>query len=81
MKSPQMAAMSTHSDPLESSGDSLNGSDFGFTDEKDDDDDDNSDYTDYSETLYDDEDEYDEFSGSGDEGWSSQRHDNRLLSI
>lgn len=58
--------MSTHSDQLESSGESPNGSDFGFTDEDDD-----------YETLYGDEDdeanEYDDFSGSGDAGWSSQR--------
>lgn len=76
MKTTQMAAMSTHSDHLESSGESPNGSDFGFTDDDGDDDDD--DYKDY-ETLYDDEDdEYDEFSGSGDEGLFSQR---RFISI
>ncbi|XP_034529618.1 syndecan-4 isoform X2 [Notolabrus celidotus] len=70
MKTTQTAAMSTtHRDNLESSGDSPNGSDFGFTDDEDHDiglyngevDDD-----DYYPT-YDDEDEYDEdFSGSGD---------------
>lgn len=63
MKTTQMAAISTHSDRLESSGDSPNGSDFAFTDGAEDDD--------YSEPLYDDEeddDAYDEFSGSGDGG-------------
>ncbi|KAK7915549.1 hypothetical protein WMY93_011310 [Mugilogobius chulae] len=49
MKTTQKVSMSTQED-LESSGDSHNGSDFGFTDDEDDDDD-------YS---------YDEFSGSGD---------------
>ncbi|KAM3877732.1 syndecan-4 [Diretmus argenteus] len=60
MKTTQTAAMSMHPDDLVSSGDSQNGSDFGFTDDADDD---------YEpDTLYDDEDEYDddEFSGSGD---------------
>ncbi|XP_029007227.1 syndecan-4 isoform X2 [Betta splendens] len=57
MKSTKTAALSTRSD-MEASGDSLNGSDFAFTDEEDVDDD-------YSDTLYDDEDEYDDFSGSG----------------
>ncbi|XP_040889364.1 syndecan-4 isoform X1 [Toxotes jaculatrix] len=61
MKTTQMAAMLTQRDGLESSGDSPNGSDFGFTDDEDDDDNDF-----YSDTLYDDEDEYEEFSGSGD---------------
>ncbi|XP_034083291.1 syndecan-4 [Gymnodraco acuticeps] len=75
MKTTQMAAMSTHT---ESSGDSPNGSDFGFTDNEDDDDDEeygvndgeNVDYDD--EEYYDDEDEVEEnedeyeFSGSGD---------------
>ncbi|XP_071349327.1 syndecan-4 isoform X2 [Trachinotus anak] len=60
MKTTQTVDMSTHRDDLESSGDSLNGSDFGFTD--DDEDDDNEYYEEY-----DDEDKYDEFSGSGDE--------------
>ncbi|KAJ4928669.1 hypothetical protein JOQ06_004295 [Pogonophryne albipinna] len=68
MKTTQTAAMSTHT---ESSGDSPNGSDFGFTDNEDDDDDEeygvndgeNVDYDD--DEYYDDEDEY-EFSGSGD---------------
>ncbi|XP_023249039.1 syndecan-4-like isoform X2 [Seriola lalandi dorsalis] len=54
MKTTQMVAMSTHRDNMESSGDSTNGSDFGFTD--DDEDDDNEYYE------YDDE----ELSGSGD---------------
>lgn len=62
MKSTKMAALS-HSDDVGASGDSLNGSDFGFIDEEDDDDDD-----DYADPLYDDEDEYDDFSGSGDQG-------------
>ncbi len=69
--------MSTHNDNLESSGDSPNGSDFGFTDDEDDDDDEDDGYEysdsdgeeDYSDT-YDDEDNYDEFSGSGDGGRS-----------
>ncbi|CAL8336538.1 unnamed protein product [Lota lota] len=60
-------SLTTHPDDLVSSGDSPNGSDFAFTEDKqatidaeDDEDDD---------TLYDDEDEEDsEFSGSGDEG-------------
>ncbi|XP_042337865.1 syndecan-4-like [Plectropomus leopardus] len=68
MKTTQTVAMSTHHDHLESSGDSSNGSDFGFTDDEDDKkdqyDQDDDDY--YDDTLYDDEDEYDEFSGSGD---------------
>ncbi|GAA6220490.1 syndecan-4-like [Lates japonicus] len=63
MKTTQTDTMSTHRDDLESSGDSPNGSDFGFTDDEDKDDDDNGYYTD---TLYDDEDEYEESSGSGD---------------
>ncbi|KAM9410390.1 syndecan-4 isoform 2-T2 [Pholidichthys leucotaenia] len=54
MKSTQKAAMSTHGGDLEASGDSPNGSDFGFIDDSEDDD-----YT------YDDE-EYEEMSGSGD---------------
>lgn len=64
MKTTQTAALSTHPGDLESSGDSQNGSDFGFTDSEGDEDDD--DY--FTETGYDDddEDEYDEFSGSGD---------------
>lgn len=62
MKTTQMVAMSTHHDDLVSSGDSQNGSDFGFTDDDEDD---------YYHDTYDDEDEY-EFSGSGDGGWSSQ---------
>ncbi|CAL9691788.1 unnamed protein product [Knipowitschia caucasica] len=52
MKTTQKA-LSSHKD-LESSGDSQNASDFGFTDDEDDDDDEGSDL-------------YDEFSGSGDE--------------
>lgn len=63
MKTTQTAAMSTHRVDLESSGDSQNGSDFGFTD-----DDDEDDY--YTETMFDDEDDEDEFSGSGDGGRS-----------
>lgn len=59
MKTTQMVAMSTDQDDLVSSGDSENGSDFGFTDDEDDEDD-----------MYDDEDDY-EMSGSGDGGWSS----------
>ncbi|XP_028285091.1 syndecan-4-like isoform X1 [Parambassis ranga] len=54
MKTTQPADMSTQDMELESSGDSPNGSDFGFTDSY------------YTDTLYDDEDGYDEFSGSGD---------------
>ncbi|XP_071396308.1 syndecan-4 isoform X1 [Centroberyx affinis] len=56
MRTTQTVAMSTHPDDLVSSGDSQNGSDFGFN------------YDDDTDTLYDDEDEeeYDEFSGSGD---------------
>lgn len=67
---PMNATMTTHPDDLVASGDSPNGSDFGFTDDKytavdaedggDDDDD----------TLFDDEDQDkdSEFSGSGDGG-------------
>lgn len=70
MKTTPIAAMSTHREALESSGDSPNGSDFGFTDDEDDeyDDDGEDDY--YTDPTYDDED--DEFSGSGDGGRSSQ---------
>lgn len=74
MKTTQTVAMSTHHDGLESSGDSPNGSDFGFSDDEDDENDkydqDDDDYY----PLYDDEDEeeYDEFSGSGDGGQSLQ---------
>ncbi|XP_078112813.1 syndecan-4 isoform X2 [Sander vitreus] len=64
MKTTQTVAMSTRHGDLESSGDSPNGSDFGFTDGEDNKNDGDSDY--YTETLYDDEDEYDGFSGSGD---------------
>ncbi|XP_070758419.1 syndecan-4 [Enoplosus armatus] len=69
MKTTQTAVMSTDHADLESSGDSLNGSDFGFTDDdEDDDEDDEEDY--FIDPMYDDEDddedEYDEFSGSGD---------------
>ncbi|XP_042263650.1 syndecan-4 isoform X1 [Thunnus maccoyii] len=64
MKTTQTAALSTHPGDLESSGDSQNGSDFGFTDNEGDEDDEDDDY--YTDTLYDDEDEYDNFSGSGD---------------
>ncbi|XP_029907853.1 syndecan-4 isoform X2 [Myripristis murdjan] len=53
MKTTQTVAMSTHSEDLVSSGDSQNGSDFGFTDDEDDADD------------YEGYDDYD-FSGSGD---------------
>lgn len=67
MKTTQTAAMSTHPGDLESSGDSQNGSDFGFTDDEEDEEDDDSDY--YTDTLFDDE---DEFSGSGDGGQSLQ---------
>ncbi|XP_070816048.1 syndecan-4 isoform X1 [Chaetodon trifascialis] len=70
MKTTKAAAMLTHRDNLESSGDAPNGSDFGFTDDEDEDDmydeDDGGDAEYYTDTLYDDEDEYDEFSGSGD---------------
>ncbi|KAI9540625.1 hypothetical protein NQZ68_038998 [Dissostichus eleginoides] len=75
MKTTQTAAMSTH---IESSGDSPNGSDFGFTDNEDDDDegdqeygvndgegDDYDDYYDDEDDVEENEDEY-EFSGSGD---------------
>ncbi|CAL8337719.1 unnamed protein product [Merluccius merluccius] len=61
---PMNTTMTTQPDDLVSSGDSPNGSDFGFTDDK---------YTkddsdDYE--RFDDEDEEDsEFSGSGDGGW------------
>ncbi|XP_029288096.1 syndecan-4 isoform X2 [Cottoperca gobio] len=73
MKTTQTVAMSTHHDNLESSGDSPNGSDFGFTDDDDEDGSDGSDDLDGGEgDYYDDdydyeeEEEYDEFSGSGD---------------
>ncbi|KAM9859519.1 syndecan-4 isoform 2-T2 [Aulostomus maculatus] len=58
MKVTQTVAMSTLPDDLELSGDTQNGSDFGFTDDEDD-------Y--YIDSLYDDEDEPEgeEFSGSG----------------
>ncbi|XP_076003248.1 syndecan-4 isoform X2 [Genypterus blacodes] len=64
MKTTQMVAMSTHQDDLVSSGDSQNGSDFGFTDDEDDDDDAYDAYDD-EEDDEDDEDRY-EMSGSGD---------------
>lgn len=74
MKTTQTAALSTRD--VESSGDSQNGSDFGFTDDGEDDDDDDY-YTDSDEEMkVDDEDdyeEYEEFSGSGDGGRSLQR--------
>ena len=63
MKTTQTVAMSTHSDGLESSGDAQNGSDFGFTDDRDDEDDE--DY--YTDPTYE---EDDESSGSGDGGRS-----------
>uniref|UniRef100_A0A3Q3KHQ0 Syndecan/Neurexin domain-containing protein n=1 Tax=Monopterus albus TaxID=43700 RepID=A0A3Q3KHQ0_MONAL len=58
MKTTQMAVKTKHGDEvdLESSGDSLNNSDFGFTDNEDEDEDD--DHTDL--------DDYDDISGSGD---------------
>lgn len=70
MKTTQTAAMLTHRDNLESSGD---GSDFGFTDDEDEGEDDtygedDEDDDDYYPEYYD---EYDEFSGSGDGGESS----------
>jgi len=65
MNSSMPASPAAQPDDLASSGDSPNGSDFGFTDDKfivDDEDDDD-------DTLYDDEEEGDsEFSGSGDGG-------------
>ncbi|XP_068578133.1 syndecan-4 isoform X2 [Cebidichthys violaceus] len=67
MKTTQTVDMSTRREHLEASGDSVNGSDFGFTDDnEDDDEDEDEDY--YSDPTYDDEDEDedDEFSGSGD---------------
>jgi syndecan 4 len=63
MKTTQSVGMLTHPEDLVSSGDSQNGSDFGFTDDEEDEEDD----YDTDDTLYDDEDEYDEFSGSGDD--------------
>ncbi|CAK6978178.1 syndecan-4 isoform X2 [Scomber scombrus] len=64
MKTTQTAALSTRD--VESSGDSPNGSDFGFTDNDGEDDDEEDD--DYYDSYDDDEDdeEYDGFSGSGD---------------
>ncbi|XP_038553909.1 syndecan-4 isoform X3 [Micropterus salmoides] len=70
MKTTQTAAMSTHRVDLESSGDSQNGSDFGFTD-----DDDEDDY--YTETMFDDEDDEDEFSGSGDGATASPERESK----
>ncbi|XP_062266758.1 syndecan-4 isoform X2 [Platichthys flesus] len=58
MKTTQTAAMSPHSDGLESSGDAHNGSDFGFTEDDEDD-----------EDYYEDE----ESSGSGDGAASPER--------
>lgn len=70
MKTTQKVAMSTHPEDLESSGDSQNGSDFGFTDDEDDDDD-----SDYLTDSYDDE---DEFSGSGDGATTAEpKRDNK----
>lgn len=66
MKTTQTVAMSTHRDDLESSGDSTNGSDFGFTDDEDKADGYDGDEDDEDDDDYYDEDEYDEFSGSGD---------------
>ncbi|KAM6947765.1 syndecan-4 isoform 2-T2 [Lycodopsis pacificus] len=59
MKTTQTVDMTTRHEHLESSGDSVNGSDFGFTD-------DDEDY--YSDPMYDDEDEDEDYelSGSGD---------------
>ena len=65
MKTTQKVAMPTHHGDLESSGDSPNGSDFGFDEEDDD--------KYYINTLYDDEDDEDDdedASGSGDGGQS-----------
>ncbi|XP_075951934.1 syndecan-4 isoform X2 [Anarhichas minor] len=63
MKTTQTVDMTTRHEHLESSGDSVNGSDFGFTDDENDD---NEDY--YSDPMYDDEDEDEDYelSGSGD---------------
>ncbi|XP_028432629.1 syndecan-4 isoform X1 [Perca flavescens] len=66
MKTTQTVAMSTRHGDLESSGDSPNGSDFGFTDVEDNKNAEDSDSDDYTETLYDDEDEYEGSTGSGD---------------
>ena len=78
MKTTQTVAMSTHRDDLESSGDSTNGSDFGFTDDDEDDDykkdeydqDDDDYYPNYDDQ--DDDDDYDYASGSGDGGASTK---------
>lgn len=82
MKTTQTAAMLTHRDNLESSGDAPNGSDFGFTDDDEDEDDamyDQVDGDDYYPSYDDeDEDDYDEFSGSGDGGRSLQILQNYL---
>ncbi|XP_037347026.2 syndecan-4 isoform X2 [Pungitius pungitius] len=60
MKTTQTVAMSTRHNSMESSGDSPNGSDFGFTNGEDDE-------TEYGdEEEEDEEDDYNEFSGSGD---------------
>ncbi|XP_031734635.1 syndecan-4 isoform X2 [Anarrhichthys ocellatus] len=63
MKTTQTVDMTTRHEHLESSGDSVNGSDFGFTDDEDDDDEDY-----YSDPMYDDEDKDEDYelSGSGD---------------
>uniref|UniRef100_UPI0037E89D2F syndecan-4 isoform X2 n=1 Tax=Semicossyphus pulcher TaxID=241346 RepID=UPI0037E89D2F len=71
MKTTQTVAMSTtHHVDLESSGDSPNGSDFGFTDDEDDKDDeyDEDHHDEYYDDYEDDEDDEDDFesSGSGD---------------
>ncbi|XP_068450933.1 syndecan-4 [Clinocottus analis] len=75
MRTTQAAAMSARPEHPEASGDSANGSDFGFTDDDDDDakndyGDEEDDYypddTQYDEDDEDDDDDDEEFSGSGD---------------
>ncbi|XP_023119835.1 syndecan-4 isoform X2 [Amphiprion ocellaris] len=69
MKTTQTVAMLTHAADVEASGDSANGSDFGFTDDEDDENEDDEDGPNYyyEDNWYDDEDEeYGEASGSGD---------------
>lgn len=72
MKTTQTVAMSTHHDNLESSGDSTNGSDFGFTDDDEDYKEDHYDMDDddYYPSYHDEDEDYEEFSGSGDGGQS-----------
>ncbi|XP_051804387.1 syndecan-4 isoform X2 [Acanthochromis polyacanthus] len=70
MKTTQTVAMSTHATDVEASGDSANGSDFGFTDDEDEyeeneDDEDGFNYY-YEDNWYDEDDEDEEASGSGD---------------